>query len=184
MSEIPEKLPPILASPLRKTLKFMNLFVAAGGLIMAVTFCAVVIVRYGFSGNLFAYEEWLLAICFWVFFFGSALAAERKSHVNADILGAVLKSSKLIWWRATLVYIIEIGIGSYIVYWCFLSVQSEIIAYPLWETTSALKIPAIVPRLAILTGFTFMVFFSITYFILHLIDGQNADSPAPAKDKA
>ncbi|MES0884276.1 TRAP transporter small permease [Roseibium sp. SCP14] len=171
MTEIVDRLPPAAARPLRAVVNFMRLFVAAGGLLMALTFCAVVIIRYGFSGNLFAYEEWLLAISFWTFFFGAALAAEKKSHVNADILGVVLGRSRLAWWRGLLVYIIELMIGLYIVYWCYLAVESEIIAYPLWETTTALKIPAVFPRAAILVGFFFMTLFNAIYMVFHLIDG-------------
>ena len=171
MSEITERVPKGLGASLRASLTFMRLFVAGGGLLMAVTFLAVVIIRYGFAGNLFAYEEWLLAISFWTFFFGAALAAERKSHVNADILGVVLGDGKLAWARGVLVYLIEIGIGAYIVYWCFLAVQSEIQAYPLWERTTALKIPSVLPRSAILVGFAFMTLFNLIHFILHLIDG-------------
>lgn len=179
MSEITERLPRAFASPLRGILRVMRLLVALGGLLMALTFMCVVIIRYGFSGNLFAYEEWLLAICFWSFFLGAALAAEQKSHINADILGVILKNPKLIWWRGFIVYVIEILIGAYIVYWCYLAVESEVIAYPLWERTSALKIPAIVPRMAILTGFFFMTLFNTLYLVLHLIDG-----PKPPEDNA
>ncbi|MCR9061049.1 TRAP transporter small permease [Roseibium album] len=171
MTEIVDRLPAVAATPMRLTLKFMRLFVAAGGLLMALTFFVVVIVRYGFSGNLFAYEEWLLAISFWTFFLGAALAAERKSHVNADILGVVLGRSRLAWWRGLAVYLIEFVIGIYIVYWCYLAVESEIIAYPLWEKTTALKIPAVFPRTAILVGFFFMTLFNTIYMILHIIDG-------------
>ena len=171
MTEIVDRLPPVAARPLLAIITFMRLFVAAGGLLMAVTFFAVVIIRYGFSGNLFAYEEWLLAISFWTFFFGAALAAEKKSHVNADILGVVLGRSKLAWWRGLLVYIIEFVIGAYIVYWCYLAVESEIVAYPLWETTTALKIPAVFPRAAILVGFFFMTLFNAIYMAFHIIDG-------------
>ncbi|EBA16807.1 DctQ (C4-dicarboxylate permease, small subunit) [Roseobacter sp. SK209-2-6] len=162
----------------------MRLFVAAGGLLMAFTFLAVVIIRYGFAGNLFAYEEWLLAISFWTFFFGAALAAERKSHVNADILGVILGNSKLAWWRGILVYLIEILIGIYIVYWCYLAVESEILAYPLWERTTALKIPAVVPRTAIMVGFFFMTLFNSIYFVLHLIDGPQSNGTVKTDTKA
>ena len=184
MGEITQRLPRSIGTPLRASLRFMRLFVAAGGLLVAFTFMAVVIIRYGFAGNLFAYEEWLLAISFWTFFFGAALAAERKSHVNADILGVILGDSKLTWWRGVIVYIVEIVIGAYIVYWCFLAVQSEVNAYPLWERTTALKIPAFVPRAAILTGFFFMTLFNTIYFILHLIDGSNAYHVSKPEDEA
>lgn len=171
MTEIVDRLPDGAARPLRAVLKFMRLFVAVGGLLMATTFFAVVIIRYGFSGNLFAYEEWLLAISFWTFFLGAALAAEKKSHVNADILGVVLKNPKLIWWRGLIVYVIELVIGAYIVYWCYLAVASEIAAYPFWESTTALKIPAVFPRSAILVGFFLMLVFNTIYMVLHFLDG-------------
>ncbi|WP_237212733.1 TRAP transporter small permease [Ruegeria lacuscaerulensis] len=174
MTEIVDRLPDGAARPLRAVLQFMRIFVALGGLLMAVTFFAVVIVRYGFSGNLFAYEEWLLAISFWTFFLGAALAAEKKSHVNADILGVVLKNPKLIWWRGMIVYVIEFLIGAYIVYWCYLAVASEMAAYPLWESTTALKIPAVFPRSAILVGFFMMLVFNTIYMVLHIIDGPQA----------
>jgi TRAP-type C4-dicarboxylate transport system permease small subunit len=184
MTEVVDQLPGVAATLLRPTLKFMRLFVAAGGLLMASTFFAVVIVRYGFSGNLFAYEEWLLAISFWTFFLGAALAAEKKSHVNADILGVVLGRSKLAWWRGLAVYIIEFMIGAYIVYWCYLAVESEILAYPLWERTTALKIPAVFPRAAILTGFFFMTLFNAIYMILHIIDGPSRfETDRPGAEK-
>lgn len=183
MSEIAERVPQVLGAPLRAALRFMHLFVAAGGMLMAFTFLAVVIIRYGFAGNLFAYEEWLLAISFWTFFLGAALAAERKSHVNADILGVILGNSKLAWWRGILVYLIEILFGAYIVYWCYLAVESEILAYPLWERTTALKIPAVVPRTAIMVGFFFMTLFNSIYFVLHLIDGPQSNGTGKTDTK-
>lgn len=176
MNEMADRLPKMARVPLRAVLKFMRLFVAASGLLMAVTFMAVVIIRYGFAGNLFAYEEWLLAISFWGFFLGAALAAEKQTHVNADILGVVLKNPKLIWWRGLVVYVIELLIGLYIVYWCYMAVAAEIAAYPLWETTTALRIPSVLPRAAILVGFGFMALFTAIFMVLHIIDGPKAIS--------
>lgn len=183
MSEITERLPIAAAVPLRVALKFMRRFVAAGGLLMAVTFAAVVIIRYGFAGNLFAYEEWLLAISFWSFFLGAALASERQTHVNADILGVVIKNPKLIWWRGLIVYAIEILIGLYIIWWCYLAVAAEINAYPLWETTTALRIPSVLPRSAILVGFFFMTLFAAIYMALHIVDGPQTDAESEGGPK-
>ena len=115
------------------------------------------------------------AISFWGFFFGAALASERRAHVNADILNVVIKNPKIIWWRGLAVYIIELLIGLYIVYWCFLAVADEIIAYPLWETTTALRIPSVLPRSAILVGFIFMSLFTAIYLVLHIIDGPRVN---------
>lgn len=176
MDDVTKRLPRAAAAPLRAILRCMEIFTAFGGLLMAVTFLAVVVIRYGFAGNLFAYEEWLLAISFWTFFLGAALAAERQTHVNADILGVVIKHPKLIWWRGLIVYVIELLIGLYIVYWCYLAVAVEVAAYPLWETTAALRIPSVLPRSAILVGFSLMVVFTAIYMVLHIIDGPQPQS--------
>lgn len=171
MNETLERLPAVLRKPLRAILGFIRVFVALSGLLMALTFLFVVIVRYGFEGNLFAYEEWLLTISMWGFFLGAVLASERRLHVNADILGVVITNPTLRWWRELVVYVIELLVGIYIVYWCYLAVQSEIDAYPLWETTTALRIPSIIPRIGITFGFAMMVLFSALYLTFHIIDG-------------
>ena len=156
----------------------MRVIVMVSGFLMAFTFGAVVVIRYGLGGDLFAYEEWLLAFSIVGFFAGAVLASARNLHINADILGIVIQSPKLIWWRGLIVYAIELLIGIYIVYWCYLAVASEIAAYPHWETTTALRIPSVLPRSAILVGFSFMALFTAIYMVLHIIDG-----PQPQADK-
>lgn len=173
MSDMTKKLPPLVGVPLEKALSVMRFVVTASGFIMALTFLFVVIVRYGFGGNLFAYEEWLMCISFWGFFMGAVLASEKKLHINADIFGVMTKNPKVIWWRALVVYIIELVVGIMITYWAYLMVADEFNAYPTWQTTSALKIPFVVPRIGILLGFFFMTLFSAAYLYVHLKEGPS-----------
>ena len=82
------------AGAIHALLRVINATIILSGCIMALTFFCVVVLRYGFSADLFAYEEWLLVIAFWFFFMGSAVATYENSHINADILGIFLSRPK------------------------------------------------------------------------------------------
>ena len=137
-----------------------NAFVCVASLIMAFTFLCVVILRYGFQADLFAYEEWLLIICFWLYFMASALGTYENSHVNADLLSYLTDNARLNWLRAVVIGVIELLVSLAVVYWAILMVAEEIGTYPNWQSTIALKIPFLVPRLGVLVGFALMSFYS------------------------
>lgn len=171
MSILTSELPKPVARPLNTVIKLMNFMITAGGVIMALTFFMVVIFRYGFGANLFAYEEWLMTISFWMFFMAAAVASARKEHVNADVLGFLIKNPRVIWWRELAVETIEIIVLCAVTYWGFLMLQEEVASYPIWQTTVALKIPFFVPRLGIFLGFLFMTIFAVLHFYLLLKNG-------------
>lgn len=160
MIELAENFPRWLQRPIRIMLAVKGAFVCVASLVMAATFFCVVILRYGFQADLFAYNEWLLIICFWLYFMGGALGTYDCSHVNADLLSHVVKNSRINWMRRLTVVFIELVVSCAIVYWAVLMIDDEIASYPTWQTTVALKIPFLVPRLAILVGFTLMSFYS------------------------
>ncbi len=145
---------------MRIALAVKTAFVCVASLTMAFTFLFVVIFRYGFNADLFAYEEWLLIICFWLYFMASAIGTYENSHVNADLLEYVLKNPKLRWYRSIAVVLIELIVCIFAIYWAVLMIQDEIDSYPYWQTTIALKIPFLLPRAAVLVGFFFMGFYS------------------------
>lgn len=160
--------PKWLQSPLSCLMSLMNALLITSGLIMALTFFCVVIVRYIFQADLFAYEEWLMMIAFWMFFIGSAVATHDKKHINADIVGFLITSPKALYYRALLVEIIELIILLTLVYWGFLMIQESIEAYPNWQETVALKLPFIIPRLAIFVGFLLMALYNALHLWLLL----------------
>lgn len=149
-----------VASLVKVLLRFQNFVIVAGSFIMALTFGFVVVARYIFNADLFAYEEWLLIICMWMFFMASAMGTYDKSHVNADLLGFVFHDPKKLWWRSVIIETIEFFVALCIVYWAWLMLRDEVAYYPNWQTTIALKIPFIVPRLGIFFGFVLMAFYS------------------------
>lgn len=185
MANITDVVPKAVGVPLLGSLRVMRWIVVLSGFLMSFTFFAVVIIRYGFGGDLFAYEEWLLAVCFWGFFAGSVLASERGHHINADILGIVIKNPRLRWWRRLIVLTIELIVTAAILYWGYLMLAEELAKYPIWKTTPALKIPYFAWRSSIFLGFLFMTIFAAAYLYAHIrgIDVDYGDELVDDTDK-
>ena len=160
MTELAEHIPAPLRRPVRAMLAVKGTFVSIASLIMGATFLCVVVLRYGFATDLFAYEEWLLTICLWLYFMGSALGTYENSHVNADLLNYLTDSQRLQWIRSLIVCVIELVVTAFAIYWAILMILDEFASYPYWQTTIALKIPFLVPRFGIVFGFAFMAFYS------------------------
>jgi TRAP-type C4-dicarboxylate transport system permease small subunit len=185
--EIVDHVPAWLRGPLRLMLRVKGMFVCAASLLMAFTFLFVVILRYGLNADLFAYEEWLLICCFWLYFMASALGTYENSHVNADLLDHVITDERWRWRRALLVTAIELIVSFAVIYWAVLMINDEIASYPYWQATIALKIPFLVPRFAVLVGFVFMAFYSALrlYVLIKLgPQGSDADEPDDGADAA
>ncbi|MEP1352426.1 MAG: TRAP transporter small permease subunit [Tateyamaria sp.] len=157
----------------------MKAIVTFSGFLMALTFGLVVVIRYGFGGDLFAYEEWLLGISIVGFFAGAVLASERKLHINADILGIVIQNPRLIWWRGFVVLLIEVLVTLFVVYACYMSLLDDF-SFPRLRATPVLRIPFVSWRIAIMVAFAFMSMFSAAYLYVHIRKGLglplNSDS--------
>ncbi len=183
MTQIIEHVPAALRGPVRLLLAIKGAFVCTASLIMAATFFCVVILRYGFGADLFAYEEWLLIICFWLYFMASAIGTYENSHVSADLLSYLTEDERLRWMRAVLVCTIELVVSLAALYWAVLAIRDEIASYPYWQATIALKIPFIVPRFALIFGFGMMSFYSaLRLYVLCKLRRVPESSVADAED--
>ena len=155
-----DDLPPGLRKFVRLMTRIKTTIVVVALPILPITFFFVVFFRYILERDLFAYEEWLMPICFWMFFLASALGTYHDKQINADLLDALTDNKKIIWFRKVAITFIELIITLFVLYWGWLMLADEIAAYPRWKTTIALKIPFFVPRLGIFVGIFFMAFYS------------------------
>ncbi|WP_371229058.1 TRAP transporter small permease [Roseovarius sp. 2305UL8-3] len=169
-TQVTHELPAIIGKPMEWMLIIMKIITTFSGFLMAFTFGAVVVIRYGFGGDLFAYEEWLLAISIIGFFAGAVLASERRLHINADILGIVIQNPRLIWWRGFVVLLIEVSVTLFIVYACYVSLADDF-SFPRLRSTPVLRIPFVTWRIAIMIAFGFMAMFSMAYLYVHIRKG-------------
>lgn len=152
--------------------------------ILPITFFFVVVFRYILQSDLFAYEEWLMPICFWIFFLGSALGTYYDKQINADLLDTMTNNPTLLWLRKLIIQSVELFITLVLIYWAWLMIADELAAYPNWKTTIALKIPFFYPRLGILIGFGFMGFYSALAVFLMLRAGPQGYSDALKSQRA
>lgn len=160
MKDLSRDLPPGLAKLVRILLRLQTIYVCFGCIAMALTFFLVVVFRYGFNADLFAYEEWLLIICFWLYFIAAAIGTWEGAHVNADLLDFVILDPVKRRARAILITGIELLVTLVLFYWSTVMMIEEIGDYPRYQTTIALQIPFFVPRAAIFVGFGLMGFYS------------------------
>lgn len=168
--KVTDELPVIIGYPMKGVAFVMRMIVMASGFLMAFTFGAVVVIRYGFGGDLFAYEEWLLAFSIVGFFAGAVLASARNLHINADILGIVIQSPRLIWWRGLVVLMIELAVILFLFYACYVSLLDDF-SFPRLRATPVLRIPFVSWRIAIMVAFGLMAMFTGAYLYVHIRKG-------------
>jgi len=174
MTELSQQFSPGMQRIIDRLIALKVWLLIIGCLTMAGTFFLVVIFRYGFNQDLFAYEEWLLIICFWMYFAGAALGTYEKTHVNADLLSYIIKNPKAARIRSCVVGTIELIVALALTYWSVLMLLDEIASYPRWRTTIALNIPFFVPRLAMLFGFGLMSLYSFLHLVVLLKNRTDA----------
>ncbi|WP_136440894.1 TRAP transporter small permease [Pacificoceanicola onchidii] len=181
MIELADQLPPRIGLTVKRLLKIKSFFLILSTFILALTFFLVVVFRYVLESDLFAYEEWLLPMCFWLFFLGSAVGTYDDTQIRADILEEWFTNPRTIWLRRVIITSIELIVSVFLVYWAVLMLRDEIASYPQWQTTIALRIPFFVPRLGICVGLVFMALYSALHLYVLLKLGpasvtQNTDS--------
>ncbi len=163
-----DALPIRLKKLVRLMVKIKTALIVVALPILPITFFFVVFFRYILERDLFAYEEWLMPICFWMFFLASALGTYQDKQINADLLDAFTENPKLLWLRKLSITFIELVITLFVLHWAWLMLADEIAAYPRWKTTIALKIPFFVPRLGIFVGIFFMALYSALAVYVYL----------------
>ena len=150
-------------------------FLAISSLTMAFVFFFVVVLRYWFQADLFAYEEWVLMIAFWVYFLGAAMGSYQNTHVKADFLLSLIDNVKTKWIVVNCTLFIETLICIVLSYWGWLMLAEEISAYPDWQRTTGLELPFFIPKLGIFLGFILMTFYTALHFYSGLRDGPSKE---------
>lgn len=171
MTELADHLPRGLGATVKTMIRIKSYFLSVSTFILALTFFFVVVFRYILHADLFAYEEWLLPLSFWLFFLGSAVGTYEDTHIKADILESYIKNPRTIWLRRVTLGVIELIVTLFLIYWGILMLIDEIASYPQWQTTIALRIPFAVPRFGIVLGLTFMAFYSALHLYVLLKGG-------------
>lgn len=174
MVELADQLPARLGATVRRLLQLKSAFLMLSTFVLALTFFLVVVLRYVLETDLFAYEEWLMPLCFWLFFLGSAVGTYEDSQIKADILESWIKNVRVIWWRKVILTVFELIVTCFLIYYAVEMLIDEINDYPNWQSTIALRIPFFVPRFGMFVGFTFMAFYSALHLYVLMKLGTEA----------
>ena len=179
---MPQEVPLSIGRPLRILLAVQKAILVVCSLILAFVFFVVVILRYGFQADLFAYEEWVLMFAFWLYFIGGAQGSFENTHIKADFINAWVKSARIKWVIGIVTLGLETLVGAVLSYWGFLMVLEDAAQYPNWPATVAWKIPFVVPRFGIFLGLTLMTLFTALHLYMRVKRGpspqaESADDP-------
>lgn len=123
---------------------------------LASVFVLVVLMRYVFETDLFAYEEWVLVVAFLLYFVGGALASRNNTHIKADIVLEYIRTEHSRKIYSGIIFLIEALIAAVLTWFAAKMVINEFARWPNIPTTSVYKIPLAVPRFFIFAGLALM----------------------------
>ena len=159
---------------IRFVVLIQKILIASCSLLIAVTFGIVVVLRYGFQANLFAYEEWMLVAAFILYFFGAAQGSHDDSHIKADLLKEWIRSENAKRMLSLFVLGLEVVIGATLSWWGWLMVADDLARYPELPATPVYSIPLAVPRGTIFLGFVLMTVYAAMHFVRVLVETPDA----------
>ncbi len=139
-------------------------------LLIAVTFGIVVVLRYGFQANLFAYEEWMLVAAFILYFIGAAQGSYDNTHIKADLVNEWIEAPALRRRFNLFILGLEVLIAGVLAYWGLLMLLEDLAKYPELPATTVYKIPLAVPRGTIFLGFLLMTIYAAMHFLRLLLE--------------
>ena len=154
-----------MARVIRSVVFVQKVLLVVCSLLVAITFGVVVVLRYGFQMNLFAYEEWMMAAAFTLYFIGSAQGSFDNTHIKADLLKEWIRSPAAKRWVDLVIFSLEVAIGAVLTYWACLMVADDLSRYPALPATPVYSIPLAVPRGVILLGFALMTLYSAMHIV-------------------
>ena len=132
--------------------------IVISGLVIFLAMVAEVVLRYVLKMNLFGIDEVILCFAIWFYFCGGINGSREDSQIRADIISVLFHSERAAWVMRIISRVIEIVVTIFLTIMAYDLIINNITRMP---TTQGLKIPLIVPQLAILVGWTLMAVYNI-----------------------
>lgn len=148
--------------------KLEGAIIALCSLFIAVAFSLVVIVRYIFHADLFAYEEIVLPIAFVLYFIGAARASHDDTHIKADLVLEGFKKHRSRLAYQIFIFCVEGLIALIFTCLALKMFIAEFAKYPSMSKSMVYQIPLAAPRFFIFVGFLLMSLHSFVHAYRHI----------------
>ncbi len=154
-------------------------FLFASGASIVLAMLATVLMRYVFQTDLFGIEEIILTVAIWFYFLGGANGSMEDSQISADIVNVAIKSATLKWGIKLFARLVEVVV---LVFFMIMTFQLLITNFIRFPTTQGLKIPYVVPQMAIMVGFVLMFLYAVGHLIVDFCSKPKRDLPHDHND--
>ncbi len=122
-----------------------------------------VALRYFFKLPLMGVEELATMVGFWMYFIGAANGSRERSHIKADILNAMIKNEKTLFFSKAVGNLVVTVLACIMVQWAIRYFQWSIRS---WERSPALMIPMVYAQFSLVVSSFLMAF----YFLVEFLD--------------
>ena len=135
--------------------------VCCSGVLIISTF-----MRYCMSKNWYGSDEIILIFAFWLYFMGAIYCSYEDSHIKADIVSSLVKNIRTKDAVALVAGVVLVVINAVLIVCVIPYLQDGFARMPL---TTSLKIPLVIPRIAIMLSMILMEFYHVYYLIRHFV---------------
>ncbi|MCR4709467.1 MAG: TRAP transporter small permease [Clostridiales bacterium] len=136
--------------------------VCCSGVLIISTF-----MRYCMSKNWYGSDEIILIFAFWLYFMGAIYCSYEDSHIKADIVSSLVKNIRTKDAVALVAGIVLVIINAVLIVCVIPYLQDGFLRMP---RTTSLKIPLVIPRIAIMLSMILMEFYHVYYLIKHFVE--------------
>ena len=135
--------------------------VCCSGVLIISTF-----MRYCMDKNWYGSDEIILIFAFWLYFMGAIYCSYEDSHIKADIISSLVKNIRVKDAVALVAGIVLVVINVVLIICVIPYLQDGFLRMP---RTTSLKIPLVIPRIAIMLSMIIMEFYHVYYLIKHFV---------------
>ncbi|WP_308009106.1 TRAP transporter small permease [uncultured Fusobacterium sp.] len=127
-----------------------NIILIITGIAVCLLIFIGAMMRYIFKIDFYGSEEIILFISFWLYFTGSAVAAKKNSHIDANMLSIFIKNQKTLQIFSLIKNLIALFIAVIVTFWCYKYVSWSA---DMGAASNVFKLPNIIGQIPIFISF-------------------------------
>lgn len=130
--------------------KIENIILVITGIAVCLLIFIGAMMRYILKIDFYGSEEIILFIAFWLYFTGSAVAAKKNTHIDANMLTIFIKNKKILQIFSLIKNIIALFLATIVTIWCYKYVSWSA---GLGAASNVFKLPNVIGQIPIFISF-------------------------------